>query len=53
MSHRASPPASAVVHLAPPSSLEAGSVRGQKLQFLRSLHVPGPEMAATVASCTP
>lgn len=29
----------------PPSSLEAVAVRGQKLQFLRSLHVPGPQSA--------
>ena len=35
----------ALAMMEPPSSLEAGSVRGQKLQFLRSLHVPGPEMA--------
>lgn len=35
----------ALAMMEPPSSLEAAAVRGQKLQFLRSLHVPGREHA--------
>jgi len=35
----------ALAMMEPPSSLDAASVRGQKLQFLRSLHAPGPEHA--------
>lgn len=34
-----------LVAMEPPSSLEASAVRGQKVAFLRSLHVPGPESA--------
>ncbi|WAS93753.1 glucose-6-phosphate dehydrogenase [Nannocystis punicea] len=35
----------ALAMMEPPSSLEASAIRGQKVQFLRSLHVPGPEHA--------
>ncbi|MDC0670202.1 glucose-6-phosphate dehydrogenase [Nannocystis radixulma] len=35
----------ALAMMEPPSSLEAEAIRGQKIQFLRSLHAPGPEHA--------
>ena len=35
----------ALAMMEPPSSLDAAAIRGQKVQFLRSLHAPGPEHA--------